>query len=199
MALAAAVRGGEQPLRAQAAQANGTLGRGRLIRKVSLLKALIAVMAIVAVSVGLLELNPLAAQAGPSASRSLSVDSVAAGGELTVTITADGYGIFGDVVETLPAGFDYVSSDLPDDQVTLDGQTVRFGLIGGTPPITFTYTVTASNMEGEVTLSRVPSPVSMQETSTLCLRYRLAAIPTLRLGRPLTQRRHCHHHSPGRR
>ena len=97
--------------------------------------------AVIAVSVGLLELNPLGAQATPTASRSFSADPVDAGGEVTVTITADGYGAFGDVAETLPAGFTYLSSSLPDDQVMSVGQTVKFALIGGTPPTTFIYTV----------------------------------------------------------
>ena len=39
--------------------------------------------------------------AGPMASRSLSAESVNTGDPLTVTITADGYGSFADVVETL--------------------------------------------------------------------------------------------------
>ena len=120
-----------------------------MIRKVSVLKAVIAVVAVIAFSVGLLELNPAAAQEGPTASRSFSPDPVDAGGEVTVTITADGYGSFGDVAETLPAGFTYSSSDLPDDQVTRDGQTVKFALIGGTRPTTFTYTVTASSVAGD--------------------------------------------------
>ena len=85
-----------------------------MIKKMSVLKAVIAIMAVIAVSVGLLELNPLAAQAPPSASRSFSPDPVDAGGDVTVTITAEGHGAFGDVVETLPAGFTYLSSSLPD-------------------------------------------------------------------------------------
>ena len=115
--------------------------------------------AVIAVSVGLLELNPLAAQATPTASRSFSADPVDAGGEVTVTITADGYSTFGDVAETLPAGFDYVSSALPDDQVTDEGQTVKFALIGGTPPTTFKYTVTASSVGGDYSFTGVFSGV----------------------------------------
>ena len=109
-----------------------------MIRKVSALMAVITVMAVIAVSVGVLELNSLAAQdeATPNASRSFSPDPVDAGGQLTVTITADGYGSFGDVAETLPDGFAYSSSSLPEDQVTRDGQTVTFALLGGTPPTT---------------------------------------------------------------
>ena len=49
----------------------------------------------------------------PSASRSFSPDPVDAGGQVTVTITAEGHGSFGDVAETLPAGFTYSSSSLP--------------------------------------------------------------------------------------
>ena len=131
-----------------------------MIKKVSVLKAVIAVMAVIAVSVGLLELNSLAAQATPTANRSFSADPVDVGGQVTVTITADGYGSFGDVAETLPAGFTYSSSSgLPDDQVTRDGQTVTFAPLGGTPPTTFTYTVTASSMEGDHSFTGVFSGV----------------------------------------
>jgi hypothetical protein len=86
---------------------------------------------------------------GPSATRALSAASVDAGGQVVVTITADGYDAFGDVAETLPAGFTYVSSDLPDDQVTSVGQTVTLSLVGAPSPTTFTYTVTASSAEGD--------------------------------------------------
>ena len=135
-----------------------------MIRKVSVLMALITVMAVIAVSVGVLELNPLAAQETPTASRSFSANSVDAGGQVTVTITADGYGAFGDVAETLPAGFTYSTSSLPEDQVTSDGQTVTgetvtFALLGGTPPTTFTYTVRASRVEGAHSFTGVFSGV----------------------------------------
>ena len=89
------------------------------------------------------------APAGPNANRSLSADSVDAGGEVTVTIIADGFGAYGQVVETLPAGFTYVSSSgLPADQVDSEDQTVTFTLLGETAPTTFTYTVEAG-MEGD--------------------------------------------------
>ena len=48
----------------------------------------------------------------PSASRSFSPALVAVGGRVVVTITADNYGQAGGVTETLPSGFEYVSSDL---------------------------------------------------------------------------------------
>jgi hypothetical protein len=47
---------------------------------------------------------------GFSASRSFSPPSVETGGEVMVTINVSGYGAFGRVVETLPGGFAYVST-----------------------------------------------------------------------------------------
>ena len=87
-----------------------------------------------------------ATQQAASASRSFDAASVAAGGEVVVMIAAANYGGFGRVTETLPAGFSYVSSSLDDDEVSDDGQTVRFTLQGADK--TFTYTVTASNTGG---------------------------------------------------
>ena len=78
------------------------------------------------------------------ANRSFSEPWVSPGTELTVTITAAGYGGLGQVVETLPAGFSYVSSSLPDASV-VEGRTVIFTLLGNDA---FTYTVTASVEEG---------------------------------------------------
>ena len=47
-----------------------------------------------------------------SAVRSFSAPWTLPGGTLEVTITATGYGGFGQVLETLPAGFSYEGSDL---------------------------------------------------------------------------------------
>jgi hypothetical protein len=61
---------------------------------------------------------------------------------VTVTITPLDYGQAGGVTETLPSGFDYVSSSLPVSQVReLSGNQVRFTLQGDA---SFTYVVTAS-------------------------------------------------------
>ena len=88
-----------------------------------------------------------AAQEGASASRSFDTASVAPGGTVTVTIAAANYGRFGRVTETLPDGFSYVSSDdLDGDEVSEDGQIVKFTLQG--TDITFSYTVTASDTAG---------------------------------------------------
>ena len=82
----------------------------------------------------------------PTASRSFDNATVTAGAEVVVTITATGYGGFGGVTETLPAGFSYVSSTLSTDEVAVTGQTVRFTLQGVVDP--FTYTVTAPSVAG---------------------------------------------------
>ena len=95
----------------------------------------------------------------PSATRSFSPDPVNAGDEVTITILAEGHGNFGDVAETLPAGFTYLRSSLPDDQVTSVGQTVTLALLGATSPTTFTYTVTASSMEGDYSFTGVFSGI----------------------------------------
>ena len=84
--------------------------------------------------------------------RSLSSPSVSPGGQVVVTITANGFGAFGGVVETLPPGFSYVSSSLEDSEVTDVGREVRFSLFRQTA---FTYTVTASSAAGTYSFSGV--------------------------------------------
>ena len=84
--------------------------------------------------------------------RSFSPPSAALGGEVVVTVTASGYGPSGGIMETLPAGFSYVSSSLPDDSVTVNGQEVTFNLLGETD---FTYTVAAPSAEGSYSFSGV--------------------------------------------
>ena len=80
-----------------------------------------------------------------------SADSrVDAGAEVTVTITLEGLGGFGQVTETLPDGFAYVSSSLADEQVESADGTVTFTILGEN---SFTYTVTASDMDGDNAIS----------------------------------------------
>ena len=112
-----------------------------------LIRKFLVLMAAVAILAGLVGFLPAAAQEGPSASRSLP-SAPTAGSEVTVTITANGFGAFADVVETLPSGFTYLRSSLPSDQVDEDGQTVTFSLLGATAPATFTYTVRAPSTGG---------------------------------------------------
>ena len=82
---------------------------------------------------------------GPYAMRSFSRSSVTPGSRLVVTIDVANYGQAGGVTETLPAGFEYVSSDLEAYQVTETGQEVRFTL---QDEDSFTYIVTASRSSG---------------------------------------------------
>ena len=82
--------------------------------------------------------------AGPTASRSFSPPSVSKGGNLEVTITAGNYGFGGQIVETLPSGFEYVSSDPAGATFDSDDRTVTFTLVDET---TFKYTVTAPSRD----------------------------------------------------
>ena len=115
-------------------------------------RIVLAVMMVAMIAGGgaLLGLPPVAAQADPSATRSFSPAEVGPGGEVVVSITADNYGTAGAVTEMLPAGFTYVSSTLPNNQVSVTGQQARFTLFGDA---SFTYTVTASSEAGSYTFS----------------------------------------------
>ena len=115
-----------------------------------LFKKMLAVMTVAAVmaAVGLLGLLPAFAQ--EAATRSFDRATVAPGGKVVVTIATSGG--FGAVTETLPAGFSYESSSLPDDQVTATGQEVRFTLFQNP---SFNYTVNAPDETGTYNFSGV--------------------------------------------
>ena len=89
---------------------------------------------------------------GHSAVRSFSQSWAPPGGQLVVTITATNYGGFGQVEETLPAGFSYAGTSLGDSSVTVDGRTVSFVLLGDR---SFTYTVEVPGAEGRYTFTGV--------------------------------------------
>ena len=86
------------------------------------------------------------------ATRSFSAPWVLPEGQLQVTVTASGYGVFGLLKETLPAGFTFVESDLAAATVKVDGQTVIFTLLGAQ---LVTYNVTAPAAEGQYDFSGV--------------------------------------------
>ena len=109
---------------------------------------LMATALLMIVAVSSIAIFPVAAQ---SATRTLP-SSVAAGGTVEVGIAAADYGMAGQVIETLPAGFDYVSSSLSESAVAQVGQGVTFTLFGET---SFTYTVTASSTPGTHTFSGI--------------------------------------------
>ena len=85
-----------------------------------------------------------------SASRSFRANWVAPGAEFRVDVSVRNYGPFGQVAETLPAGFTYVRSSLAATEVDVEGQTIRFNLFGVT---SFYYVVTAPTPEGEYVFS----------------------------------------------
>ncbi len=86
----------------------------------------------------------------PSATRSFNPASVAPGGTVTVTIQVANYGGIGQVTETLPAGFTYVDSTHDSAGVNVNGQEVRFTLLGDA---SVAYTVTASRTAGSHSFS----------------------------------------------
>ena len=96
------------------------------------------------------------AASSASAIRSFSDSTVEPGDEVVVSIDAANYGIGGAVIETLPAGFTYVSSSLSEPRaVTLiDDRRVGFTLLDDGAG-SFTYTVTASDAAGEYDFSGI--------------------------------------------
>ena len=88
----------------------------------------------------------------PSATRSFAATWVAPGAELRVTVAAANYGPFGQVVETLPEGFAFLRTDLEDDAVEIEGQTVRFTIFGVTA---FYYVLRAPTTAGTYTFAGV--------------------------------------------
>ena len=139
--------------------------RNTLPRKLAILPPLFTVVALGLVLAFGLWPSGQADASTHSGTRTLSAPSVApgdeitvaAGGEITVTIRASGYGGFGQVVETLPPGFSYVDdSTEPADIRTsvtgtsVTGQDVRFTLLGAVP--TFSYRVLASDTPDDYSL-----------------------------------------------
>ncbi len=89
---------------------------------------------------------------GASATRSIGAD-VLSGSHVEVSISVSGLGEFGGVTETLPEGFVYLSSSVDDGSVRVDGQTVRFAIIGDSA--NFTYTVRAPGTAGEFSFTGI--------------------------------------------
>ena len=84
----------------------------------------------------------------PTADRTLPATSVAPGAQFDVDISASGCTFTGQVIETIPAGFTYISCTDPDiDHVGEAGQVVTFTFVAESAD--FSYTVQAP--AGEVT------------------------------------------------
>ncbi len=96
-----------------------------------------------------------------SATRTFQQDWASPGGVLQVTITASNYGGFGQMVETLPAGFTFVSSTLPlANQTEVEGQVINFNLFGDS---SFIYVVTVPTTEGQYIFSGIFKNFDRQE------------------------------------
>ena len=89
-----------------------------------------------------------------TATRTLPAEPVPAGESLSVTSEVSDYGMFGQIVESLPEGFFYMSSTFDSVSVTwmLPTNTVKFTLFGET---FFTYTVGAPDTEGTYNFSGI--------------------------------------------
>jgi len=94
------------------------------------------------------------------ATRTLPAEPVSTGANFTIGIEASGYGTFGQVIETLPIGFKYVTSTLDPGSVEVEDSTVKFTLFGET---SFNYTVTASDTEGTYYFSGILKDEDMKE------------------------------------
>ena len=133
-----------------------------------MLAAMAAMAAMVLMAVGM-----VAAQStGPSATRAFDTGSVAAGGgPVVATITVSG-ATQAVVTETLPTGFAYVASSLPDNQVRPDannGQIIRF-VLADSADNPFTYTVTVSEagaISGKLTVDRIEYDVTGDDMVTV--------------------------------
>ena len=128
---------------------------GRQIKVASLIRliwtaaALIATVSLIVIS----QAPPWDADVeagGHSATRAFAAPWVAPGGEMEVAITARGYGALGRVIETLPEGFTYARSTLPDSAVKVEGDTLKFTLLGEER---FSYTARAPAVEGQYSFS----------------------------------------------
>ena len=77
----------------------------------------------------------------PTALRSISESAVVEGDQLDVTVIALNYGLAGTLVESLPAGLEYVSSNMADALI-VNGQTLTYTLVGNNLSVTYTVEAT---------------------------------------------------------
>ena len=141
-----------------------------MVRKALALLVVVAMVGAVMGAVGLMFPHPADAD-GHSATRSFGSAEVAAGADLEVMIEVQDFGTAASVVETLPAGFTYKSTNLPAqlaDQVVVEGSNVTFTVVGfADPPNPFTYTVTAAGQAGTYDFSgTVDAPLGADCPST---------------------------------
>lgn len=97
--------------------------------------------------------QPDALASSHTAERSFSVTRATPGADVEVTVALSEYGAFAQLVETLPDGFIYRSSNVDERAVEVDGQTVSFILIGAVESVV--YTVAVPETEGSYVFSGV--------------------------------------------
>ena len=107
--------------------------------------AAVVSIAVLFLAAAALTLSGSAEAQSHTATRSFSAASVTPGGLLEVSVVAERHGAIGQVEETLPEGFVYLGSDLPDAAVSVQGQSVAFTLFQSS---SFTYVVSAPAQEG---------------------------------------------------
>jgi len=109
--------------------------------------------------------------------------SVASGADFDVTIAVSGCGIWGQVIETLPSGFTYVSCSLPADQIEQIGNMLKFTFLGDSA--SFTYRVKAPTVDVTTTYTfqgkvldedRISYPIEEDEISVIAFNTALTNV-----------------------
>ena len=95
------------------------------------------------------------------ASRSFAGAFVEPGAAVTVNVDASGYGLAAKIVETIPEGFTYVSTDLPDGAAEISGRSITFVVFGET---SFTYSVAAPAETGVYAFNGILSDIDKATT-----------------------------------
>ena len=108
------------------------------------------------------------------ASRSFGAAFAEPEGEVVVSIAVAGYGPAAQIVETLPEGFTYVSTDLPGGATGTAGQSVTFVILGED---SLTYTVTAPADTGVYAFSGTLSDIDQTEIA-------IGGVADLHVGNP---------------
>ena len=131
-----------------------------MVKRASGWRAVILLAAAVFVAAAALTPGGTAETQSHTAIRSFSASSLEPGGILEVSVATDGYGAFGQVVETLPDGFLYLASNLPEASVSVEGQAIAFTLFQSS---SFTYTVSVPDREGSYAFRGVIKDQNRQE------------------------------------
>ena len=110
-----------------------------MVKKVLMLLGVLAIVGVAGLS---LLLPDAVSASGHSATRSLGTDTVVGGAEVEIEISVSGLGTAGQVRDTMPDGFSFVSSS--DENASVNGQTVTFLVLGDEATLTYTATAPAA-------------------------------------------------------